>query len=74
MCRKKADISVSEPRDFYNIISNIDGSMMRHERVQTALSLLVQIDGIHIIAYIDHINASLSEYTAGTQKPSVIVA
>ncbi|ESO93490.1 hypothetical protein LOTGIDRAFT_161593 [Lottia gigantea] len=49
----------SEYEDFYMIIHNIDGAMLRAEKVQNILSLLAQIRGFHIIASIDHINAPL---------------
>ncbi|XP_046330979.2 origin recognition complex subunit 2-like [Haliotis rufescens] len=49
----------SEYRDFYLIIHNIDGSMLRGEKTQNLLSLLAQVRGVHIIASIDHINAPL---------------
>ncbi|KAL3836298.1 hypothetical protein ACJMK2_021735 [Sinanodonta woodiana] len=48
-----------EPRDFYLIIHNIDGSMLRNEKAQNILSLLSQAPGIHILASVDHINSSL---------------
>jgi len=50
---------VSDYQDFYLIIHNIDGTMLRADRTQTILSLLAQISGFHIIASIDHINAPL---------------
>ena len=48
-------------RDFYLVINNIDGMMLRAEKTQNILSLLSQIRGFHIISSIDHINASLSK-------------
>ncbi|KAJ8307487.1 hypothetical protein KUTeg_015571 [Tegillarca granosa] len=46
-------------RDFYIILHNIDGSMVRGDKSQNVLSLLSQIPGIHVVASIDHINAML---------------
>lgn len=46
-------------RDFYIILHNIDGSMLRGDKSQNILSLLSQIPGIHVVASIDHINAML---------------
>ncbi|KAI9318591.1 origin recognition complex subunit 2-domain-containing protein [Dichotomocladium elegans] len=43
----------------YLIIHNIDGNNLRNERAQTALSILAHAPNIHLIASIDHINASL---------------
>ncbi|KAK3588384.1 hypothetical protein CHS0354_024275 [Potamilus streckersoni] len=48
-----------EQRDFYLIIHNIDGSMLRNEKAQNILSLLSLVPGIHILASVDHINSSL---------------
>ncbi|KAL4229425.1 Origin recognition complex subunit 2 [Mactra antiquata] len=45
--------------DFYLIIHNIDGTMLRNEKSQNILSLLGSIQGLHIIASVDHINSSL---------------
>ncbi|XP_045207430.2 origin recognition complex subunit 2-like [Mercenaria mercenaria] len=45
--------------DFYIIIHNIDGAMLRNEKSQNILSLLCQVPGLHIIASVDHINSSL---------------
>ena len=52
---------VSEYEDLYLVIHNIDGPMLRPDKVQSVLSLLAQIRGFHILASIDHINAPLSE-------------
>ncbi len=54
--------SFAEYEDFYLVIHNIDGTMLRGEKIQMILSLLAAIRGFHIIASIDHINAPLSEY------------
>ncbi|XP_078376067.1 origin recognition complex subunit 2-like isoform X2 [Oculina patagonica] len=45
--------------EVFVIIHNIDGSMLRSKKTQTVLSLLAEVDGLHIIASIDHINAPL---------------
>lgn len=55
----KSEFESNEYRDFYLVINNIDGIMLRAEKTQNILSLLSQIRGFHIIASIDHINASL---------------
>ncbi|XP_060076321.1 origin recognition complex subunit 2-like [Ylistrum balloti] len=46
-------------QDFFLIVHNIDGTMLRGEKTQNILSLLSQIPGFHILASIDHINAPL---------------
>jgi len=51
----KQHFQEGERQDIYLIIHNIDGGMLRGEKVQTALSSLAQIRGLHIIASIDHI-------------------
>ncbi|XP_060556304.1 origin recognition complex subunit 2-like [Ruditapes philippinarum] len=46
-------------QDFYVIIHNIDGTMLRNDKSQNILSLLCQVPGLHMIASVDHINSSL---------------
>ncbi|XP_056009143.1 origin recognition complex subunit 2-like isoform X3 [Ostrea edulis] len=55
----KSQFEMKDYRDFFLIIHNIDGVMLRPEKVQNILSLLSQIRGFHIVASIDHINAPL---------------
>ncbi|KAF9147460.1 Origin recognition complex subunit 2 [Linnemannia schmuckeri] len=43
----------------YLLIHNIDGSALRAEKIQSALSLLASCPHIHLIASIDHINANI---------------
>lgn len=43
----------------YLLIHNIDGTGLRAEKVQSALSLLASCPHIHLIASIDHINANI---------------
>ncbi|XP_002742449.2 origin recognition complex subunit 2-like [Saccoglossus kowalevskii] len=45
--------------ELFLIIHNIDGSMLRGEKTQNILSLLVQSSKVHLVATIDHINAPL---------------
>lgn len=45
--------------DLFLIIHNIDGVMLRNAKVQATLASLSQINNIHVIATIDHINAPL---------------
>ncbi|XP_064644295.1 origin recognition complex subunit 2-like [Lineus longissimus] len=45
--------------DLFLIIHNIDGPMLRAEKVQTILSMLAQVPNVHVIASVDHINAPL---------------
>ena len=61
MAPKKVSCLVSDYEDLYLVIHNIDGAMMRSEKVQVILSMLGQIQGVHILASIDHINAPLSK-------------
>ena len=46
-------------KEVFLIIHNIDGSSLRSEKAQTALSILAQSPHVHLVASIDHINASL---------------
>ncbi|XP_063401103.1 origin recognition complex subunit 2-like [Mytilus trossulus] len=55
----KSEFESKDYRDFYLVMNNIDGMMLRGEKTQNILSLLSQIRGFHVIASIDHINASL---------------
>ncbi|CAH1773104.1 unnamed protein product, partial [Owenia fusiformis] len=55
----KDHFETGDHEDLYLIVHNIDGAMLRAEKVQAVLSLLAQIQGFHIIASIDHINAPL---------------
>ena len=48
--------------DFYLVIHNIDGVMLRNDKAQTILSLMAKIRGFHIVASLDHINAPLCRY------------
>ncbi|KAF9919627.1 Origin recognition complex subunit 2 [Linnemannia zychae] len=43
----------------YLLIHNIDGTALRAEKAQSALSLLASCPQIHLIASIDHINANI---------------
>lgn len=45
--------------EIFLVIHNIDGSMLRSKKTQTILSLLAEVDTLHVIASIDHINAPL---------------
>jgi hypothetical protein len=52
---------ISAYEDFYLVVHNIDGAMLRGEKTQTILSLLAQVEGVHILASVDQINAPLSK-------------
>ncbi|GFR99493.1 origin recognition complex subunit 2-like [Elysia marginata] len=43
--------------DVFLVIHNIDGVLLRSEKGQATLSQLAEIEGFHIIASLDHINA-----------------
>ncbi|KAG0324798.1 Origin recognition complex subunit 2 [Podila horticola] len=43
----------------YLLVHNIDGSGLRSEKAQTALSLLASCPQVHMVASIDHINANI---------------
>ena len=43
----------------YLLIHNIDGPMLRSSKVQDKLSYLASFPNLHLIASVDHINASL---------------
>ncbi|BFZ06369.1 hypothetical protein BsWGS_09408 [Bradybaena similaris] len=49
----------NQDEDFYLVIHNIDGVLLRSDKSQEVLSLLSEIEGFHIIASIDHINSVL---------------
>lgn len=46
-------------KEVFLIIHNIDGAPLRSEKAQTAFSILAQSPYVHVVASIDHINASL---------------
>ncbi|KAG0018171.1 Origin recognition complex subunit 2 [Podila clonocystis] len=46
-------------RKLYLLVHNIDGSGLRSEKAQTALSLLASCPQIHMVGSIDHINANI---------------
>jgi origin recognition complex subunit 2 len=46
--------------DLFLIIHNIDGPMLRAEKVQTVLSMLADVPNVHLLASVDHINSPLS--------------
>ncbi|KAG0000918.1 Origin recognition complex subunit 2 [Entomortierella chlamydospora] len=46
-------------KKLYLLIHNIDGSSLRSEKIQSALSLLASCPQIHLIASMDHINANI---------------
>ncbi|GAB1603710.1 origin recognition complex subunit 2-like [Argonauta hians] len=48
-----------DDRDFFLLIHNIDGIMLRSTKVQNIFSFLCKIKRFHIVASIDHINAPL---------------
>ena len=48
--------------ELYIIIHNLDGPMLRSDKSQDILSRVASMQNVHLIASIDHINASLSEY------------
>ncbi|KAF9287144.1 Origin recognition complex subunit 2 [Mortierella alpina] len=48
-----------EVHKLYLLVHNIDGSGLRSEKSQAALSLLASCPSIHLIASIDHINANI---------------
>ncbi len=50
-----------EREDLFLVVHNIDGTMLRGEKAQLALSLLARVRGVHLIASLDHINAPLRE-------------
>ncbi|KAI8647909.1 origin recognition complex subunit 2-domain-containing protein [Parasitella parasitica] len=56
------DYFADDERDYeslYIVIHNLDGPNLRNERTQTALSMLASAKNVHLIASVDHINASL---------------
>lgn len=56
---KQAFANDKDLEELFVIVHNIDGCMLRSKKNQTILSLLAEIEAIHIIASIDHINAPL---------------
>ncbi|CAI9719487.1 origin recognition complex subunit 2-like [Octopus vulgaris] len=48
-----------DDRDFYLLIHNIDGIMLRSAKVQNIFSFLCKIKRFHMVASVDHINAPL---------------
>ena len=47
----------------YLLIHNIDGSMLRGEKTQSALGHLASLPNMHLVASIDHINAPLGVWS-----------
>lgn len=43
----------------YLLIHNIDGPMLRGEKIQSALGQLASLPNLHLVASLDHINAPL---------------
>ena len=54
---------LTDDEDFYLLLHNIDGMMLRAEKTQNVLSMLAQIPKIHVVASVDQINAPLSKST-----------
>ena len=48
--------------ELFIIIHNLDGPMLQSNKSQDVLSRLAQMDHIHLVASMDHINAPLSEF------------
>ena len=46
-------------KEVFLVVHNIDGPSLRSEKAQTPLSILAQSPHVHVLASIDHINASL---------------
>ena len=46
-------------KEVFLLIHNIDGTSLRSEKAQVALSILARSPHIHVVASVDHINASL---------------
>ena len=61
VCRvlDERDTDSDVPKEVFLVVHNIDGSMLRGEKVQTALSILAQSLHVHVVASIDHMNAPL---------------
>ncbi|CAN7984198.1 unnamed protein product [Ixodes hexagonus] len=51
--------SVQDADELYLLINNIDGPNLRHSKTQAVLSRLSAVAHIHIVASVDHVNASL---------------
>lgn len=60
-CVDAIDKDLKENREIhiFLIINNIDGTMLRNHNAQLILSRLANIEQIHLIASMDHINAPL---------------
>jgi len=52
---------IAEAGHVFLIVHNIDGMALRSSKVQTILSMLACMHGLHIVASVDHVNAHLSE-------------
>ena len=55
-------LCLSTDEDFFIIIHNMDGILLRSDKSQAVLSQLARIQGFHIIASIDHINAPFCKW------------
>ncbi|RUS90205.1 hypothetical protein EGW08_002084, partial [Elysia chlorotica] len=47
----------NKDEDVFLVIHNIDGVLLRSDKCQAVLSQLAEVEGFHIIASLDHINA-----------------
>jgi len=54
-------VTCAEAGHIFLILHNIDGLALRSSKVQTILSMLASVRGLHIIASVDHVNAHLRE-------------
>lgn len=59
MCKLVCQHYSQPEHHIYLLVHNIDGTALRAQRTQSVLSRLAATCGIHIVASIDHINASL---------------
>ena len=60
-CMELIEKTLKENPDdrIYLLIHNIDGPMLRSSKVQDKLSYLASFPNLHLVASVDHINASL---------------
>ena len=52
---------IAEAGHVFLILHNIDGVALRSSKVQTILSMLACLHGLHIVASVDHVSSHLRE-------------
>lgn len=60
----KNEILEYPDENFFLLIHNLDGALLRNQKAQHVISKLAKIKNVHLIASIDHINAPLCKWNS----------